>query len=38
LIGWQRAHEVSGTMGATSVRLTPQQIAEVPAFAKRLES
>jgi len=32
------AREVQGTMGTTSFRLTPQQIADVQAFAKRLGS
>jgi hypothetical protein len=32
------AHEVSGTLGPTSFRLTPEQLAALRAFAKRLGS
>jgi len=32
------AHEVSGTLGATPFRLTPQQLADLRAFAQRLGS
>jgi hypothetical protein len=32
------AHEISGTLGTTTFRLTPEQLAGVRAFAKRIES